>query len=300
MEIEILAEGLAFPEGPIALPDGTILLVEVLSGHLTRVSPGGEPERIVHVGGGPNGAALGPDGRVYIANNGGLSGRTVRGITYTLGRATEYRTGSIQAVDLRNGQIETLYVECDGRPLCAPNDLAFDHTGNFWFTDHGHSYGRQHDRGAVFYASPDGNRIQEAIFPLDQPNGLGLSPDQTVLYVAETMTGRIWAFDLESPGQIARTRGPLGHPGRLVLGIGGLDLFDSLSVDSAGNIAVGTLVGTPGITEIEPSGTIAARWPLPDPFVTNIAFGANGDTWAYVTLSGTGRLARFRWPRRGR
>ena len=67
-----VATGLRFPEGPVAMPDGSVILVEIESQHLTRVKPGGAIERIAHLGGGPNGAAIGPDGRAYICNNGGF------------------------------------------------------------------------------------------------------------------------------------------------------------------------------------------------------------------------------------
>src|SRR5258708_40343119 len=66
-----LASGLQFPEGPIALPDGSVIVVEMRRQTLSRVTPGGQVEIIAELGGGPNGAALGPDGRLYVANNGG-------------------------------------------------------------------------------------------------------------------------------------------------------------------------------------------------------------------------------------
>lgn len=300
MNLEIIAEGLLFPEGPVILPDGDVLVVEVGRGTLTRVSADGATAVVAETGGGPNGAALAPDGSVIVCNNGGLEFRTVGRLTYTAGRSSAYLEGSIQRVDLATGRVESLYRECRGRALQAPNDLVFDAAGGFWFTDHGHSYGRLQDRTGVYYAAPDGSQIREVIFPLEGPNGVGLSPAGDVLYVAETMTGRLWAFDLEGPGRLAPTpRGPLGHHGRLVVGLPGVSLFDSLAVDAAGHVAVATLVDGPGITEISPSGEVVRRWSLPDPLPTNVAFDTSDPAWAYVTLSATGRLARFRWPRSG-
>ena len=67
-----IASGLGFPEGPVALADGSILLVEIAAGRLTRVAPDGSKRTIAEMGGGPNGAAIGPDGKVYVCNTGGF------------------------------------------------------------------------------------------------------------------------------------------------------------------------------------------------------------------------------------
>src|ERR1043165_411956 len=66
-----VATGLQFPEGPIAMADGSVVLVEIRRGTLTRVTPDGRRARRAELGGGPSGAAIGPDGAVYVCNNGG-------------------------------------------------------------------------------------------------------------------------------------------------------------------------------------------------------------------------------------
>ncbi len=71
MDIQLVAEGFAFPEGPIAMADGSVILTEIEAGVLTRVSPTGEKTTVAHTGGGPNGAAIGPDGKIWVTNNGG-------------------------------------------------------------------------------------------------------------------------------------------------------------------------------------------------------------------------------------
>ena len=68
-----IASGLAFPEGPIALADGSVILVEIAGGRLTRISPTGKKQVVAELGGGPNGAAIGPDGKCYVCNNGGFT-----------------------------------------------------------------------------------------------------------------------------------------------------------------------------------------------------------------------------------
>src|SRR2546423_6503355 len=191
------------------------------------------------LGGGPNAAAMGPGGKIYVTNNGGLKFVERPGKLFPVGQADDYTTGSIQVVDSDTGKFDTLYDACDGRRLCGPNDLVFDGAGGFWFTDLGKTRERDADRGAVYYAKADGLLIQEAIFPLERPNGIGLSPDEKTLYVVETPTARCWAFTLSGPGQIESANGPYrGEKGRVIAGLGGYQMFDSLAVHPGGPHAV--------------------------------------------------------------
>jgi gluconolactonase len=296
-EIREITAGLEFPEGPIALPDGDVLVVEIKRGTLTRLSPSGKQTIVASTGGGPNGAAIGPDGKVYVCNNGGFEWLEIRGLTLPGNQPASYRGGSIQRVDLATGRVETLYTECDGRPLRGPNDLVFDASGGFWFTDHGKTRERERDRTGVFYARPDGSEIREAIFPLEAPNGIGLSPDGSKLYVAETMTARVWEYPVEAPGRLAGDPNvPRGR--KLLAGLPGYQLLDSLAVDSAGNVCVAT-ISNGGITVISPDGGKIEHVAMPDPLTTNICFGGPDLRTAYITLSATGKLVSIPWPRPG-
>ena len=67
-----VTRGLRFPEGPIAMADGSVLVVEIEGARLTRVLPDGTKQTVAELGGGPNGAAIGPDGACYVCNNGGF------------------------------------------------------------------------------------------------------------------------------------------------------------------------------------------------------------------------------------
>jgi gluconolactonase len=288
-----LANGLQFPEGPIALPDGSVIVVEMRRQTLSRVSPGGAVEIVAELGGGPNGAAMGPDGQIYVTNNGGPRWMVdAEGNSLPVGSADDNQGGSIQRVEPRTGKATTLYGRCDGPPIGAPNDLVFDDHGGFWFTDFG-KYGADAgaDSGGVYYARADGSLIERKIFPLDHPNGIGLSPDGRRLYVAETPTARCLAYDLAAPGALAAKDSDSGH---VLANLGGHQFFDSLAVDGAGHVCVATLV-TGAVSDIWPDGSRVDQYLLPDPIVTNVCFGGT----AFATLSLHGRLVAFDWPRPG-
>ena len=294
-----IARGLKFPEGPIAMSDGSVLVVEIEGGRLMRVLPDGALEVVAVLGGGPNGAAIGPDGKCYVCNNGGFNWiHAADGYTRPHGRADQYSGGSIQRVDLQTGAAETLFAACDGIALKGPNDIVFDAHGGFWFTDHGKSYDRLMDRGAVYYARADGSFIREVAFPLITPNGVGLAPDGQTLYVSETETGRLWSYPILAPGELAKEPWPSPAGGRLVGSPAGYQRFDSMAVEAGGAICVATLVNG-GVTVFSPDGEIMEFYEAPEPYCTNICFGGPNMQTAYITLSGYGRLIAVDWPRPG-
>ena len=299
-ELREVASGLAFPEGPIAMPDGSVVLVEMFGPRLTRVLPDGSKETIAEIPGGPNGAALGPDGTFYVCNNGGRFTETdMQGLTFP-GPLTKgnYIGGRIQTVDPSTGTVEDLYTECDGRPLLAPNDLVFDAHGGFYFTDHGlvDDEERVHHLSGVYYAKADGSAIKEVVFPTDDPNGIGLSPDGTKLYWAETWRGRILQRDIVAAGELAEPG--LVDTSQCLYGFPGLQLLDSLAVDSAGNVCVATIVNG-GVSVVSPDGELVDFVETGDLITTNVCFGGPDLTTAYITLSTTGRLVEMTWPRPG-
>jgi gluconolactonase len=296
-EVREVASGLEFPEGPVWMPDGSIVLTEIKRGTITRVTPDGRKTIVASTGGGPNGAAIGPDGKLYVCNNGGFEWHETNGLLLPGNQPASYIGGRIQRVDLDTGEVEDVYTECEGRPLRGPNDLVFDAAGGFWFTDFGKTRERDRDRTGVFYAKPDGSLIREVLFPLDGPNGIGLAPDGKRLYVAETFTGRLWAWELAAPGEVVPVPG-FGAGGTLVVGLPGMQLFDSLAVDSAGNVCVATIANG-GITVVPPAGGDVRHVPMPDMLTTNICFGGPELRTAFVTLSSTGRLVATEWPRPG-
>lgn len=289
-QVRVLAEGLAFPEGPVALPDGSVLVGEMLSGRLSRVSGEGKVSIVATVGGGPNGAAVGPDGAIYVCNNGGVT-------------AENRSVPCIQRVDPETGKTDVLYTEWEEQKLAAPNDLVFDSTGGFWFTDY--------RGGAIYYARADGSAIHRADARAWEPNGIGLSPEGDTLYWAETRARQIHRRRLASPGEIVASPGcditavmRDGAPDRwsLLVGLPGASDLDSLAIESTGAVCVGTLVDS-GITVVQPEDGSYELYTLPqhlaDRAVTNICFGGEDLQTAYITCSATGRLISCRWPHPG-
>jgi gluconolactonase len=293
VNVRVLADGLVFPEGPVAMPDGSVIVVEIHAGRLTRIGPDGRKAIVAVTGGGPNGAAVGPDGALYICNNGGLSNTGTQ----------KNQGGSIQRVEIATGKVETLYVKCGDTPLLWPNDLVFDSTGHFWFTDYAGD--------AIYYAAPDGSKIVRAVTGAAAANGIGLSPDGRTLYWSQTHTRQVIRRRLSAPGQLIESpgysvlsfaRSGQLDPDALLAGLPGARELDSLAVDSSGAVCVGTLIDS-GISVISADGESVDLWTLPpalaDRFVTNICFGGPELKTAYITCSETGRLVACDWPRPG-
>jgi len=318
-EFEIVTEGLGYPEGPVCLADGSVLVTEIKTGKLTRVLPDGTKVTVADLGGGPNGAAIGPDGAAYVCNDGGFQffrldqalnaavGRgklpapvmaAAAGILLTGDQSADYTGGSIQRVDLTTGAFSTLYEGCvnGGKSglaletvfLRSPDDLVFDSSGGFWFTDWGKQRGRTRDITGVYYALPDGSFIEEAIFPANAPNGIAISPDGKRLYVAETFSQRVLWYEIVAPGVI--NPNPHSFNGGYVLAAGCPGMLDSMKVDEQGNVYVATLAKNgmvpvdSGITIISPDGEIVE--------FMDVSAGAPNRQTAYITREGTGKLVK--------
>ncbi|MGE0828633.1 MAG: SMP-30/gluconolactonase/LRE family protein [Hyphomonadaceae bacterium] len=293
--MEIVAEGLLFPEAPVAMPDGSVILAEIRRGTLSRVW-NGKIEVIAELGGGPNGAALGPDGAMYVCNNGGARWHNVGGLFVPGHAPKDYETGRIERVDLSTGKFERIYESVNGNRLSGPNDIVFDAEGGFWFTDLGKSFARHRDNAGLYYAKPDGSMIREAAYPCVSLNGVGLSPDGKTLYAADTISAKLWASDVTAPGVVPKQ--VMGALGRCAHTQPAHVFFDSLAVEAGGKVCVATIVNG-GITTIDPQSGAWEHTPFPDQYTTNICFGGDDMMDAYVTLSSTGVLAKVRWPRPG-
>lgn len=300
-DVEIVAEGLQFPEGPVACADGSVLVVELRGQKISRVGRDGGVQTVARVDGAPNGLAVGPDGALYCCNNGGYAGWLERAGRYVpQGVAADYRNGWIDRIDPSTGRSERLYEACDGIPLAAPNDIVFDGTGGFWFTDNGKDLGTHERHGGLYYARADGSAITRIVFGLAL-NGVGLSPDGTSVYAADTPRRQIFAFSTQpkqasGPAAVPTAQGHGMNAGRIVASFPGRQLLDSLAIEADGTIAQARVLEEPGIVRVDPHTGAIRAVPMPDRLPTNIAFGGTDLRDAYVTFSAGGILAKLRWP----
>ncbi len=288
----ILAEGLQFPEGPVACSDGSVLLVEIQRKTITsprmaksRLSPSSTAVRTA-LPSVRTVAFTSATMAAFCSEQSGGFNRVKPGVP------EGYSGGWIERLDLKTGERKILYAHCGEHRLVGPNDLVFDRHGGFYFSDFGKLYPRHRINGGLYYALADGSRIVEVAYLLIMPNGVGLSPDGSAVYVAETESGRLWAFDLAEPGVVSRRYDLAAHGGRLICGLPGHQRLDSLAVDAAGNIHVATL-STGCITVISPAGEIIEQIMTGDPMTTNVCFGGPDRKTAYATLSGRGQLIAF-------
>lgn len=298
LELREIVGGLGFPEGPVAMADGSVLFVDIKDQTLARVSADGALDVVAKIPGGPNGAAIGPDGAAYICNNGGVFSFVPFGpdkVTVPDPHRPNYTGGSIQRVDLKTGKIDDLYKEYDGKRLLAPDDIVFDADGGFWFTDSGIQDADTSRNGAIYYGTPDRKPLKRAaIMPM--PNGIGLSPDGKTLYVSDTVFGRLWALDIVGPGEVKPGALPV-MPGRVIQTLPGFQWLDSLKVEADGRVCVGTIFNG-GITIFGLDGS-TEHLAVPDLFTTNLCFGGADMRDVWITASSTGKIYKTRWPRPG-
>jgi gluconolactonase len=290
VQIDRLASGLMFPEGPAVGPDGTLYVTEIAGQRISKISDAGVVTTFAETGGGPNGAAFDSAGNLLICNNGG---RWPTDVPSTKGAGpVENGSGRIQMINA-TGAVNDFLFEIDGVPLNAPNDVCFDGNGGFYFTDPIWSglVGGERDAGPVCYVDTNGLATRVA-GGIGFPNGLGVRDDGRVLVVCESLTGALLSFQIEAPGVLSSTSKLNGMIGRR-------SVPDGFCFDASGRIIVAghgsnnlfVLDGRDGrpIEVIE----------LPEPGATNCCFGGTDFKTLYVTSSDHGYVYAIDWPVEG-
>ena len=258
---EIVASGLAFPEGPV-WRDGGLDFTEINGGVVSRWTPGGGVVPVATTGGGPNGAAVGPDGALYVTQNGGMTG-------------APRVTAGIQRIG-PDGEVTMVVTEVAGLTLDRPNDLAFGPDGRAWFTDpRGPADMAKNDLpGRVFvvdFATGQGELVIELgpVFP----NGIAFLADGSLVWT-ESFSRRVMRLADDGPELVIEL--PERHsPDGLCVGWDG-----RLYVASTYSHCVSVVEG----------GEIVERLVCGDGMVTNCCFGG---TSLYATESRRGTIWRF-------
>ncbi len=257
-EARLLAVGIDFPEGPVFDGEGRLHVVAMGSRDVLRVDGTGAVEMLVHTGGAPNGLAFGPDGLLYVCDAG---------------------LRAILTVDA-SGRARVLTDGWEGGAFAGPNDLCFDPQGDFYFTDPvGSSV--ESPVGRVFHCTCAGE-VRGVAGSLAFPNGLALSSDGRALFVVETLTRQVWAYEVLPDGR-------LGH--RFLFcemrdgGVGG----DGLALDVDGNVYVAHF-GLGTIDVFDPDGRALAELPAGGANPTNVAFGGADGQDLFVTEAETGTI----------
>jgi gluconolactonase len=263
----VLAEGLQFPEGPTWLGPGRVAFTEI-RGQRVSLYENGTVRVVARTGGGANGATLGPDGALYVANNGGVTldhgGHWI---------APDAIPGRIQRVTL-DGDVRDVAVRLPGTPPHRPNDLCFGPDGLLYYTDpHDWENLPNIGIGRVARTTLAGDVELLAEVPLF-PNGIAFGPDDR-LYVAQSMTQQILVTDARAGAPLAtHCTLPRGYP-------------DGFCFDRAGRLYVAGSLGDV-LWIFAPDGTVAEEITFDEGSEpTNCCLG---DDLLYVTVSGRGQL----------
>jgi gluconolactonase len=273
MQHTVLADGLAFPEGPVWLGPERVALTQI-QGQCVSLYDHGTLGVVAWTGGGANGATPGPDSALYIANNGGIS----------LGpegywHAPDPIPGRIQQVTL-GGEVRDVAVDLPGVAPNRPNDLCFGPDGLLYYTDpHNWEDLANLRPGRVARTALDG-RVELLVELSGFPNGIAFGPDNR-LYVAQTLTQQILVMDpVANAAPAIHCTLPNGFP-------------DGFCFDAEGRLYAAGSMGHV-VVVFEPDGSLRQVIEMGDGSEpTNCCLG-NGIL--YVTLAGTGQLVAVEMP----
>jgi gluconolactonase len=268
-----------FFEGPAVDETGNVFFSDITSNRILKMNAQGEVSVFRSDSGRTNGNAFDAQGRLISCEGFGLGAG---------GRRRVVRT------DMKTGAATVLTEHYEGRRYNSPNDVCVDGKGRIWFTDprYGDRSGMEMDIEGVYRIDVDGDVTRVVGHPdVQKPNGIAVAPDGKTLYVADSNDAlrgnrKIWAFDVSSNGKLSNRRMLFDF----LQGRGA----DGLRVDMKGNVWAAAGIRTPrppgevtdvpqGIYVISPVGKLLGRIPIPEDYVTNLAFGGPDHKTLYVT-----------------
>jgi gluconolactonase len=228
--IQLIREGFTGTEGPVVLPDGSLIFTETQANRVTRIAADGSTSTFLDNSNGSNGLGFTANGDLYAAQV--LKPRV--GIVYPAAHA------------------RTLADQYEGKPFGRPNDLVVDRKGGVYFTDSGappRPAGTPGPAGqpvvakpAVYHITPSGE-LQRVAADIERPNGIQLSPDEKVLYVADTAGEHVLAYDIAADGSVGARRNFAKLEGWRKTDTGTSSGADGLAVDASGRLYVASSAG---------------------------------------------------------
>jgi gluconolactonase len=278
----IFATGLSNPEGPVALLDGSWLIVEggANRGCVTHISSDGQKKVVIKKTGRPNGLAVDSKGDIWVA---------------------ESQTPSLVRVTM-DGKAEVVATNCDGETFLFPNDLCFGPDGGLYMTDSGIFIGNfapnnqvrpdyasiQYD-GRVYRIDISTGKVKKIDDGIRFTNGIAFGPDK-LLYANETVTGAVFRYDRKN-GEIAGPRIPFGNVIRTDAPAG-FKGPDGMAFSSDGRLYV-AVFGQGDVMVIGPNGAVCGRVETAGKLPTNVAFCLPGQKRIHVTEYELGQLEAF-------
>jgi gluconolactonase len=273
-KIELIKEGFTGTEGPVTLPDGSLIFTETQANRVTRIAPDGSTSVFVEGSNGANGLGFTANGDLYAV------------------QVLKPRVGII----FPPPKVKTLADNFEGAPFGRPNDLVVDQQGNVFFTDSGANppaAGQpaasatsaptvQPAKPAVYRISAKGE-LKRLVADIERPNGIQLSPDDKVLYVANTNGEYLLAYDLASDGSVGARRNFARLDGWRKTETGGTSGADGLAVDEAGRVYVAS---NTGVQIFSSKGEALGTITLPKQ-PQNLAFAGEDKKTLYVVGRGS-------------
>jgi gluconolactonase len=258
LEPDPVVAGIDFAEGPIFDAAGNLYFVNyVRNGTIGRRTPDGTVHVWCETGGQANGLKVDTDGYVIAADYGGRR---------------------ILRIHPDGRQIEVLTQNYEGQPYLGPNDVCLDRPGNIYFSDPTGS-SKENPVGSV-YRIARGGGVTRLDTGLAFPNGLAVSPDQTRLFVAESSTNRLLAFDLSADGVASNKRVVMEFA---------TDTLDGMMFDEHGRLWIARWTNRT-VDVVSPEGRLLRSYPAGGDQVTNLCWW---ETDLYVAVAGRHSIHRF-------